>query len=242
VLWVHSSLKSLGPVDGGAATVIAALEEVLGEDGLLLMPSFNLVEGPARAPTWQIDTTPSTVGWITEYFRRMPGTIRSDHYSHSVAARGRNAAAFVGEHRAREGMISPWDLAPWGYTYGSRSPMIKAADAGGKLLMLGVNYHSATYLHVVEVMWWNRAMEHDPHAPYRYIHRDLIGEQFWDQQGHMQRGNVGDADSRLFPIRPFLDEVLQFFSANPEAYSKIRQAKPGDAERGGMQCGVTNDE
>ncbi len=217
VLWVHSSLKSLGPVEGGAATVVAALEQALGPDGLLLMPSFNLVSGgrEARARNWQIDTTPSTVGWITEYFRRMPGTVRSDHYSHSVAARGRNAAAFVGEHRAREGMISPWDFEPWGYTYGSRSPMLKACDVGGKILMLGVDYHSATYLHVVEVMWWNRALQTDPHAPYRDIARDLIGEQFWDQQGRMQRGDVGNAECRLFHIRLFLNEVLSCFSPSP---------------------------
>ncbi len=38
---VHSSLSSLGHVEGGADTVIDALQTVLTPTGTLLMPSFN---------------------------------------------------------------------------------------------------------------------------------------------------------------------------------------------------------
>ena len=89
ILFVHSSFKSLGPVEGGAESVIKALEAAIGSEGLLLMPSFNLVDWDLRAETWDNATTPSTVGWITERFRQLPGVYRSDHYSHSVAARGK---------------------------------------------------------------------------------------------------------------------------------------------------------
>ena len=95
-LFVHSSFKSLGPVDGGVETVIHALEDAVGSEGLILMPSFDLEGGrELRAKNWSISTTRSTVGWITEYFRTMPGTYRSDHYSHSVAARGKGARDFA---------------------------------------------------------------------------------------------------------------------------------------------------
>ena len=90
ILFIHSSFKSLGPVDGGAGTVIDALKDAVGDQGLILMPSFNLLDGRVlRAESWNVETTPSTVGWITEYFRLMPETLRSDHYSHSVAALGK---------------------------------------------------------------------------------------------------------------------------------------------------------
>lgn len=177
-LFVHSSFKSLGPVEGGAATVVAALEKSLGPDGLLLMPSFNLVKGgnEGRAAAWDIATAPSTVGWLTEHFRCMPGTVRSDHFSHSVAARGRGAAEIVAEHRAQDGMQSPWDMLPWGKSYGERSPMLKAyRDPRGKVLMLGVDYHSSTYCHVVEVTSWNRRLAADPKAEYYWIDRPKIG-------------------------------------------------------------------
>ncbi len=96
ILFIHSSFKSLGDVEGGAGTVVNALENVVGKEGLILMPSFNLLPSrEERAYSWDVEKCPSTVGWLTEYFRQMNGTYRSDHYSHSVAARGRDAKAFV---------------------------------------------------------------------------------------------------------------------------------------------------
>jgi aminoglycoside 3-N-acetyltransferase len=61
LLFVHSSLRSVGPVAGGAASVVAALEEAIGPEGLLLMPSFNLV-AERRPETWNHATTPATTG------------------------------------------------------------------------------------------------------------------------------------------------------------------------------------
>ena len=193
IVFVHSSFKSLGKVDGGAGTVIAAMEDALGPEGLLLMPSFNLVEQELRVDSWDPATTPSTVGWLTEFFRCMPGTFRSDHYSHSVAARGKGAEPFVAGHRRREGLPAPWDREPWGRTYGTDSPMLKACDADGKLLMLGVDYHSSTYVHVVEVLYWAHRREHDPDAPYAWL----------------------DRAARLFSIRDYVDTLLAEVERHP---------------------------
>ena len=106
-LFIHSSFKSLGPVEDGASTVIAALETAVGAEGLILMPTFSLLPSrEARVAAWDVNKTPSTVGWLTEFFRQMPDTHRSDHYSHAIAARGRDAKAFVADHRRREGYQS----------------------------------------------------------------------------------------------------------------------------------------
>ncbi|MSS73749.1 MAG: AAC(3) family N-acetyltransferase [Candidatus Latescibacteria bacterium] len=219
LLFVHASFRSLGPVEGGAETVVRALEDALGPDGLLLMPSFNLVEPDRRAETWDIRTTPSTTGWLTEFFRRMPGTHRSDHYSHAVSARGKGAEAFVADHLSREGLRSPWDREPWGRTYGTHAPMHRAYEAGGKILMLGVDYHSSTYAHFVEVLHWNRRREQDPEARYRYLKRPELGA-FWDWTGDLRRGSVGDAGCRLFLIRDYVHALLQEVETNPEPYVK----------------------
>jgi aminoglycoside 3-N-acetyltransferase len=221
-LFVHSSFKSLGPVDGGAPAVIGALEDSLGPDGLLLMPSFNLLPKghEARAEAWNRASTPSSVGWLTECFRSLPGSVRSDHFSHSVAARGKDAAAFVGDHRSLEGYESPWDRSPWGRAFGTQSPMLKAfRRPAGKVLMLGVDYHSSTYCHVVETLFWawKKSTRYD--YPYQFMNREEAGL-FWDGLGRQARGRVGDADCRLFPIRAFVETLLEAAKAEPKRYFK----------------------
>jgi aminoglycoside 3-N-acetyltransferase len=222
VLFVHASFKSLGQIDGGATTVVQSLELALGQAGLLLMPSFNLIGGrDQRAESWDIKTSPSTVGWLTEYFRSMPGTFRSDHYSHSVAARGRGAEAFVADHLSDGGMASPWDRSPWGKTYGADSPMIRAYDRGGKILMIGVDYETSTYCHVVEATYWALRLQDAPAAGFVWLDRDRLGG-YWEQNGKLNRGMVGDADCRLIDIRTFVDDLLEAVKADPDAYDRVK--------------------
>ncbi len=217
-LFIHSSFKSLGPVEGGAGTVIAALGEAVGQDGLILMPSFNLRPSrEERVASWDVATTPSTVGWLTEFFREMPGTYRSDHYSHAVAARGKNAAAFVADHLSQEGYQSPWDHHPWGKTYGTHSPMFRAYKAGGKLLMIGVDYETSTYIHVVEVIHWNKRLTDDSQASFIGLNRPALGA-FWDARDQLRRDKVGDSDCRLFHIKTYVDTLLAEVERNPEPY------------------------
>ena len=216
-LFIHSSFKSLGPVDGGAETVVHALEDAVDTEGLILMPSFNLVEWEERAKTWNLDSSPSTVGWLTEYFRLMPDTVRSDHYSHSVAARGRDAARFIDGHGRREGLRSGWDREPWGFTYGLHSPMYRAYARSGVLLMLGVDYVTSTFLHLAEVMIWNRLVELDADVESVGIDRPAAGL-FWDRLERLKLGKLGDAGCRLFSIADYVDTVVAEVERNPEPY------------------------
>ena len=199
-VFIHASFKSLGPVDGGALTVVRALENATNPGGLILMPSFNLLANTRlRAEAWDPDTTPSTVGWLTEFFRTMPGTFRSDHYSHSVAARGRNARTFVAGHRDRTGRSSPWDRDPWGKTYGNNSPMVRAYGAGGKLLMLGVTYETSTYIHLVEVICWHRRLENRAGMPAMEGSTDRRWGHSGRESGELNLGPVGDAGWPALP-------------------------------------------
>ena len=217
-LFIHSSFKSLGPVEGGAGTVISALEAVIGQSGLILMPTFSLLPSrEERVASWDVATTPSTVGWLTEFFRQMPGTYRSDHYSHAVAARGKDAEAFVSDHLRREGYQSPWDHHPWGKTYGTHSPMFRAYKANAKLLMIGVDYQTSTYIHLVEVIHWNKRLADDTQAGFIGLNRPKLGE-FWEGLDQLKRGPVGDSDCRLFHIKTYVDALLAEVERNPEPY------------------------
>ena len=96
-LFVHSSFKSLGEVSGGVQSVVDALMDAMG-DGLLLMPSFNLDGGRDwRAAHWDPQTTPSSVGWLTEFFSPAAG----DGPVGPLLALGRRAGQGGEEHRGR---------------------------------------------------------------------------------------------------------------------------------------------
>jgi len=218
VLFIHSSVKSLGPVGGGARTVVGALEDAVGPKGLILIPSFNLMDSRAkRAAAWNVQTTPSTVGWLTEFFRQMPGTYRSEHYSNSVAARGNGAKEFVKGHLSRRVCKSPWEHERWRNTYGSQSPMYKAYKVDGKLLMLGVDYDTSTYIHLVEAILWNKRLIENPEAKYPGLKRVALGE-FWDQMDNLSRNLIGNADCRLFSIRSYVNALVREVEDNPQQY------------------------
>ena len=228
-VFIHSSYKSMGNIDGGAATVILAIEDAVGSAGLILMPSFNLVDYDSRAGSWDIDTTQSTVGWLTEYFRKMPGTYRSDHYSHSVAARGNKSREFMSGY-SRDGYKSNWDIEPWSRPFGVQSPMNMAYEKCGKILMLGVDYTSSTYLHFVEAIYWNRVLNENPDALYPLLDRPAVGK-FWDKEEKVTTGLVGDAECRLFGIKPYVQKVLKEVSDNPDPYWLNFKLIPGTRDR-----------
>ena len=88
-------------------------------------------------------------------------------------------------------------------------------EADGKILMLGCDYKSSTFIHLAETMDWNNRLKADDQVRYRYTNREVVGE-MWDATNNPARGKVGDADSRLFGIRPFVDTVLGWIETCPE--------------------------
>lgn len=137
---VHSSLRSLGHVEGGAGTVIQALIDCLGPEGTLLMPSFN--HGAAFEPGapgyYDPLTTPTTNGAIPDHFWRLPGVHRSLNPTHAFAVWGRHALSWTVHHHRT-------------LTMGPDSPLGLLWAAGGWGLLLGVDYQSNTFHHVVEM-------------------------------------------------------------------------------------------
>ncbi len=137
VLMIHSSLRSLGYVTGGAATVVDALLDVLGSTGTLVGPSFNYET--AQAPSFVFDpiNTPSDMGAIADEIRRRAGSARSRHLTHSVSAIGPQAQRIV-----NAGGPTAW---------AADSPLGMVFHLDGRFLLLGVTYQSFTACHVLEV-------------------------------------------------------------------------------------------
>ena len=107
---VHSSLSSLGYVEGGAEAVVDALLETVGRTGSVVMPTYstNRRELPKTQEeadlgvTWKYkvlpfdpQNTPCWTGAIPEAFRKHPQALRGSNPAHSLAAVGPRAAELV---------------------------------------------------------------------------------------------------------------------------------------------------
>ena len=163
VVIIHSSMKRIGRVDGGADTVIDALMEYF-KDGLLVMPALTytlfhdyapdapgcikcLADYPAghclakdfygRTPEFHVNSTPVCIGLLPEIFRKRPQVVRSLNPSHSVAAYGKRSEEFIAGH---EKSITPC---------GKLSPWYKLYEYGGKIIHLGSPLTSTTFMHGV---------------------------------------------------------------------------------------------
>ena len=87
-IFVQAAMGSFGTIEGGPDTVLAAIDAVVGPDGLVAMPAFPL-SGPAlehlrEHPVFDSRSDPSMMGAISERFRVSPGVARSVHPSHSI--------------------------------------------------------------------------------------------------------------------------------------------------------------
>lgn len=135
---IHSSMKSIGQVDGGADTVLDALSKFFSR-GLLVMPSFSFATVlNNKEYIFYVDKTPACTGILTELFRKRPGVKRSLHPSHALAALGNDAAEFVAGH---EKCTSAFSL---------NSPFRKLLERKSKVLLIGVNLNRATIFHALE--------------------------------------------------------------------------------------------
>ncbi len=146
---VHSSLSSLGYVEGGPDVVVDAILDVIGPGGTLMVPTFNHTQPEAfddpDDPVFDPRTTRSVNGAITEAVRRRPGAHRSLHPTHPYAAIGPHAEWLTSEHL---------ELT----TFAEESPLGKLIHAGGKILLLGVGMNSNTAAHVAETRAGARCM------------------------------------------------------------------------------------
>ena len=134
---VHSSMKSLGEVEGRALGFLQVLAEYFS-DGLLAFPTLSWDLVNYRQPVYSVRDTPCTTGLLPELFRKFPGVKRSLHPTHSITALGKDADAFLAGHELFD---SPCHRnSPWGRLY----------DRHAKILFIGTGIGCNTFLHGVE--------------------------------------------------------------------------------------------
>ena len=230
-LVVHSSLSAIGWVLGGAPAVVRALAGAVGDAGNLAMPAATphcadpatwlepkvperwIDELRENMPTFDVRTTPTTMGAIPEAFRNWPGTRRSGHPLESICARGPRAEEITRDH-------------PTSFSEGPDSPFARLYDLDSRILLLGVGFNRCTALHFAESLvakrrtmtvrfprldgvrreWVavpNVANDLDTHFP-------VIGAQYV-AANRAAEGTVGEAAAVYFRMRDLVDFAREYF-------------------------------
>ena len=224
IVGVHSSLSSLGYVDGGADAVIEALLEVVGQKGTIVMPthSTNIVkvertpEEIAMGVTWLYKIlpydpkeTPCSTGTIPETFRKRKGAIRSSHPTHSLAAIGPKA----------EELIEGWH---------------KSLELDAYILLIGADLSVCTAMHLAE-----KRIQFPQHIlkkitpPKEFLEKYPETEWEWDfgpypdfskmeepclKHGIMKTVKVGEATLKLVKLRELIDFYVEYLKKNPDLF------------------------
>lgn len=152
---LHASMRAIGAVDGGAASVVRALETVVTPSGTILMvlgarddwawinarPEEGRWALLSEAKPFDAEQTPADpeVGVLAEVFRRMPGTCVSDHPEGRFGARGLRCLDLTRD-------------VPWNDYYGPGSPLHRLVDLDGSVLRLGADSNTVTLFHYAEYL------------------------------------------------------------------------------------------
>lgn len=139
----HSSLKSFGRLEGGAQAAVEACLAAVAPGGTVMMPSFNHGQREAFADIgciFDLKTTRSVSGAITERFRAWPGVRRSLHPSHPYLALGPMAEWLTAEHFELD-------------CFDARSPLGKLCASNGWIVLLGCGMRACTAAHVAQTIY-----------------------------------------------------------------------------------------
>lgn len=216
---VHSALRKLGTVDGGADAVIDALLDAVGSDGTVAMPTHTWKVVNKDQPVFHQTLTPSNVGALTNVFRLRPGARRSLHPTHSLAAIGPRAAALTEGHehdRTPCAAGGPYDhLRAW----------------GGKVLIIGADLACCTLFHGCEE-WSGQPWAVRPEAERLYSitadgrvltvdqHRHHINT--WDQYPRLEEPLIAAGALRLTMARDCPLRLLDARLASDWLISRLR--------------------
>ncbi len=231
ILLVHSSMKAIGEVDGGADTVLDALTEAV-EEGMLILPTHTWKQMSNEYPVYDPENEEACVGILPNLFRKREGVMRSFHPTHSVAAYSKNQKLLQEYVSGEERFTTP---CPRQGCYG------KLYDLNAKVLMLGVGLNRYTYLHGVEE-WFGieERLEKEalslkiklpsgallPMFMHKHFKPNNISvseyyikmEKPFEAAGALIKGRIGAADSMLLSARQTADITTEYLRKDRDLF------------------------
>jgi aminoglycoside 3-N-acetyltransferase len=253
----HASVRAVGDVAGGPDEIHLAIKDALTTEGTLLMyagcPRYvdevgrgNLspaeeAEILEKLPPFDPDTARSARdhGILVEFLRTYPATRVNRHVARFVAWGKSSSYLFSSQ--------------PWNYPFGHDSALDRLVALDGKVLLLGSDHDTVTFLHYVEhiadipgkrvarfkvpvieggARVWRETEEFDTsgdgvHAnwPDRFFARIVDGFLAASQN---PGGPVGDAWSYLLPVRGLLQfarPIMERVAVDPHAAENLGELR-----------------
>ena len=234
IVLVHSSFKSVGVLEKGADTLIAGLLNVLGEEGTLVFPTLCQKDWEHIYESWHLDKD-SDVGYLTNYFRKLPGACRSDQATHSVAAVGKYARYLTETHGLtgkRPGHMGDTPFA-------ADSPWQKMYDMGSKILLIGVKPRCVTFRHLSEAIYTEkflkmieksdkydemysriRAYGKPPKDTDPWLHLNYFVVE--DRMApFFKKGKIGNADCMIIDTKFFTDAIIKALESRDLSWFEV---------------------
>ncbi len=148
IVFIHSDISVFGKLatldrNFLLQALINTIKETIGEDGIIIMPTFSY--SFCNNELYDVTNTKSTVGVLTEYFRKQPDVNRTIHPIFSVAIWGNHKNEFLNISKD---------------SFDENSIFGKFHQMNGKIVFLGTPFQSCTYIHYIEQMHG---------IPYRYM-------------------------------------------------------------------------
>lgn len=207
-LLVHSAIQFLGQPTGGVGMYLQALQDVLGPQGTVAVPTFNFAF--ARGEDYDPHTSPAVgMGTFSEYVRTRPGTLRTTHPMQSFAVIGRDASE-----------LAACDTPS---AFDDSSAVDEMVRRGYKLLLLGANIQAVSLFHY---------SEQRVGVPYRYW-KDFTGrikrDNTWQELTYRMYVRDMEIDARLevFEIEKILRTQGQWIETTLN-YGKVIRCRIQD--------------
>jgi len=227
IIFVHSSIYRMGKladtaIDDIPQAVTSILIDLLGPSGGLYAPTFTYKFCDGQP--FDIRSTPSEMGVLTEYIRKQEESVRSPHPMQSIAGMGPNAVDVCNRDTRT--------------TFTSGGPIDRLYELDAKVLLLGAPFQSTSLIHYVEEKcevpyrcwkefegeYTNRNGDTDPVTYEMYV-RDLDLNPKLDlsiierelSECTIQKAQVGPAGIISFKFGDFVEKATELISKDPFA-------------------------
>lgn len=216
VVLAHVSYRAARPITGGPAGLLAGLQEAVGPQGTLVMPSSTGEDDRLFEPS----ATPADpdLGVVADTLWRLPGVMRSDH-RFAFAARGPVAPEVTSD---------PIAFPP----HGIASPVARVLQRDGRVLLVAVGHEANTTIHLAELL---AGVRYRRPKHYSVLVNGLPKRVDYDENDHCCRrfglmdgwlraerlqaeGPVGHADARLVDARDVVDCALARLGRDPTLF------------------------